>query len=228
MLKVGTHAHFAALRLVRSLGGCLHRHPAEAHLHSPYTLLWFRHQVGEIMRVLGIDPGRRQTWYAVLRCDQEKTSLVGVGYLDLHPDMPLDLGRPALVSQTLADTLTQWDPDLVAVERFIIRRGKGGGNVTEPVNQFIGMLARICHVRKIPCRYIMPGTHKQWWKHTFLEEAATYYNVTVHAGDAIQLALYAHDTLTTWLDALYKQEKKKGKGHHYEFSSPGARQPRRI
>lgn len=150
------------------------------------------------MQVLGIDPGKRQTWYASLHFSKKESKgqfvpvwgLKETGHLDLNPDNPLN-DRIKPTRDLLESLVSAHRPDLVVAERYIVRPGYGRGNNSEAINVMIGLLYAVCNQLNIDCWLVMPNTWKTWWSKTF---ARSWYDhwpqLNVHQADACTLGIY--------------------------------------
>ena len=146
-------------------------------------------------RVLGIDPGKRQTWYALIlftshqNYDLYHTEVVDTGHIDLYPDDPLNERMP-LVREAVEHIYLKTKPDLVCAERYIVRPGKGQGNVSEIVNLFLGLVYSEMFGREVPCDLLMPSQHKTWSKANMLRDPGWRWGLNAHESDAATLAIY--------------------------------------
>lgn len=71
------------------------------------------------VRILGIDPGLRNTGWGLISCEGSRLSFIACG--TLKPDDKLELAaRLALLHAGLTGILTEWQPDEVAVEETFV------------------------------------------------------------------------------------------------------------
>jgi Holliday junction resolvasome RuvABC endonuclease subunit len=153
------------------------------------------------MKVLGIDPGKRETWYALLqpkpfrgRVDEYLIDWLvkQSGHLELDPDTPVG-DRLPVVRVRLQDLLGTLKPSLVVAERYIIRPGMGRGNVSEIVNLVLGILWEMCTHQSIPIQLVTPSAHKGWWGRTYFRDPyLRWSDLTAHEADACSVAIYGH------------------------------------
>lgn len=154
------------------------------------------------MRVLGIDPGKRQSWYALLheqsvRCrggERRSWDLVDTGHLDLDPDTALN-DRLDGMAERIHELVTRIHPDLLVAERFISRPGRGMGNSAEIINLALGMIYLECRALGIPTYFVMPSVHKQWFAKNFIRRPEQWWPINGHQGDACAMAIYGRDRL---------------------------------
>jgi hypothetical protein len=156
------------------------------------------------MRVLGIDPGKRQTWYSSLQVNYVRArgqqvptwNLIESDHLDLDPDQPLNQ-RIAPTRAMLAGFIYQQRPEIVIAERYIERPGQGRGNNSETINLVLGLLYDICSQLDVTCWLIIPSAWKVWWGRTF---ARTWYDhwpqLNAHQADACSIGIYGHSHFT--------------------------------
>ncbi len=70
------------------------------------------------MRVLAIDPAVRNTGYAIVEGDQNKQRAIDYGVISIPAKIPQS-GALAAVRTGLQNLITQYEPDVVAVEAII-------------------------------------------------------------------------------------------------------------
>jgi Holliday junction resolvasome RuvABC endonuclease subunit len=148
------------------------------------------------MAILGIDPGKRQTWWALLEPQKVGVRVVWnlceSGHLELDPDALLATRLP-LIYEEVGRLLWGRKISLIVAERFISRPGRGLGNVAEIVNLLLGILYCHCRQRKIPWMYVMPSVHKMWWERTFFRSPGERWpQLNDHEADACSLAIFGH------------------------------------
>jgi hypothetical protein len=163
------------------------------------------------MSVLGIDPGKNQTWYALLDSTWFRTPdevrlphwhLLTSGHLDLSPDLPVQ-DRMEVIQERLEKLLGDLKPSLVVFERYIVRPGMGRGNVSEIVNLLGGVLWQKCANLDIACELVMPSVHKMWWDRTYIRHPVKRWpNLNDHEGDACSLAIYGHQSRAKTVKAM--------------------------
>ncbi len=156
------------------------------------------------MRVLGIDPGKRQTWYAAMQCSHVSSrgqvvptwSLIESDHLELNPDIPLN-ERIAPTRDMLAGFLYQQRPEIVIAERYIVRPGQGRGNNSETINLMLGLLVAECSQLDVPCKLIIPSAWKTWWDRTFCRTWYAHWpKLNAHQADACSIGIYGYIQLT--------------------------------
>jgi len=162
------------------------------------------------MRVLGIDPGKKQTWYALLRPSTFGTPdhfkltrwhFLTSGHLELNPDLSVQERMP-IVQERLEKLLGDLKPSLVVFERYIVRPGMGRGNVSEIVNLLGGVLWEKCSNLDIEMELVMPSVHKLWWSRTYIRPVVRRWpKLNDHEGDACSLAIYGHEMRTKTVKA---------------------------
>lgn len=156
------------------------------------------------MRVLGIDPGKRQTWYSVLQIEWLTVrgqrvptwDLIESDHLDLDPDTPLN-DRIGPTRDMLSGFVYEKRPQLVIAERYIGRPGQGRGNNSETINVMLGLLYDTCSQLDVDCWLIIPSSWKTWWDRTF---ARSWYDhwpqLNAHQADACSIGIYGHSHFT--------------------------------
>ena len=156
------------------------------------------------MKILGIDPGKRETWYACLQAGHTLArgqqvpvwDLVESAHLDLDPDRPLN-ERIDPTLRMLTKFLRAQKPDLVIAERYIERPGQGRGNNSETINLMLGLLYATCSQQGVSCRLVIPSAWKQWWDRTF---ARSWYDhwpqLNAHQADACSIGIYGYSYFT--------------------------------
>jgi Holliday junction resolvasome RuvABC endonuclease subunit len=147
-------------------------------------------------KILGIDPGKRESWWTLLESSQvglhTRWVLHNSGHLELDPDLPLAQRLPYMYQQ-VENLLRNQRASLVVAERFISRPGRGMGNVAEIVNLLLGILFSLCQQKKIPWLYVMPSVHKMWWERTFIRDITDRWpQLNAHEVDACSLAIFGH------------------------------------
>jgi len=156
------------------------------------------------MIVLGIDPGKRQTWYSSLAHQRKKGrgqyvstwTIRETSHLDLEADRPLN-DRLDNTLDLLTNLVTRLQPDLVIAERYIVRPGRGLGNNAEVINIALGLLFSTSRQLNKTCRFVMPATWKQWWDKTFARSWYEHWpHLNRHQADACALTIYGHRRFT--------------------------------
>ncbi len=148
------------------------------------------------MPILGIDPGKRQSWWALLNPQRIRShvswDIRESGHLELDPDVPLATRLP-IIDAEVGKLLKGREISLIVAERFISRPGRGMGNVAEIVNLLLGILYCHCQKRRIPWMYVMPSVHKQWWNRIFYRSPGERWpHLNDHEADACSLAIFGH------------------------------------
>jgi Holliday junction resolvasome RuvABC endonuclease subunit len=143
------------------------------------------------VKVLGIDPGKRETFYATVERNpffrRPSHRVTSTGHIELNPDTEINDRLPLIytVTNNLIKTLS---PDLVVAERFVVRPGRGMGNVSEIINQFLGVLYGLCARKNIRLVLVMPSVHKTWRD----REGYRWPDLNPHETDAASLACYGY------------------------------------
>lgn len=109
-----------------------------------------------ISLVLGVDPGKYDTGWALYRRGKGLQATGVVEGLD-HVD-------PYTITQCrlrLARLLKLYQPEVVAIERYHAQP-RGAKTTLETQNLQIGMLIEMCIRKKIPWHLVTPSTHKRW------------------------------------------------------------------
>lgn len=152
------------------------------------------------MRVLGIDPGKRQTWYSTMELRYVSAGgqlvpwwdFIESDHLDIDPDRPLN-DRLKPTEDLLTSFVAAQRPEIVIAERYIVRPGQGRGNNAEAINIVLGLLYATCSRVNLPCRLILPSVWKQWWGRTFCR---TWYDhwpqLNAHQADACSIGIYGY------------------------------------
>jgi Holliday junction resolvasome RuvABC endonuclease subunit len=152
------------------------------------------------MRVLGIDPGKRQTWYSSLEMGQVCSrgqlvpvwNLIESDHLDLDPDRPLN-DRLAATRGMISTFIYDQRPEVVIAERYIVRPGQGRGNNAEAINIMLGLLYSACSHFDVPCWFILPSVWKQWWDRTFCRDWYAHWpKLNAHQADACSIGIYGY------------------------------------
>ena len=152
------------------------------------------------MQVLGIDPGKRETWYARLQMSELQVldqwipswDLIESAHLDLEPDRPLN-DRLGPTRDQLIEIISAWHPEIVIAERYIVRPGQGRCNNAESINLFLGLLYATCSQLQIPCWMILPSVWKQWWDRTYSRPWYDHWpQLNVHQADACSIGIYGY------------------------------------
>lgn len=117
----------------------------------------------EDIRVLALDPGKNEFAYCFSRAGKIKN--VGMFKHTLtdmreHRFMHEVKGFVQEVEKFI-ESLGKID--IIVVERYTSRPGKGGGSVSESINVMIGLLSRYCHRKNIAIQPIMSSQ----WKNRF-------------------------------------------------------------
>jgi len=156
------------------------------------------------MRVLGIDPGKRQTWYSSLEVRYVSArgqlvptwKLIESDHLDLDPDRPLN-ERIAPTRDMLSTLIYKQRPEIVIAERYIVRPGQGRGNNSETINLMLGLLYDTCSQLDVNCLLIIPSAWKGWWDRTFCRSWYDHWpQLNVHQADACSIGIYGCIQLT--------------------------------
>lgn len=152
------------------------------------------------MRVLGIDPGKRQTWYSSLEMRYVRScgqllpwwDLLESDHLDIDPDRPLN-DRIGPTQEMLTSFVASQRPEVVIAERYIVRPGQGRGNNAEAINIVLGLLYATCSHLSIPCWLIIPSVWKQWWDRTFCRDWYDHWpRLNAHQADACSIGIYGY------------------------------------
>ena len=104
---------------------------------------------------LGIDPGKQNCAYSLWH------SRDGLQDTDVLEGLR-EIGDLADFTARMRRVLKWYKPQVCAVERYQLRRGKGFVGNMELVNIMIGTIAGLCHDRKIPVYLVLPSVHKTW------------------------------------------------------------------
>lgn len=143
------------------------------------------------MKVLGIDPGKRETFYAVVERNpffrRPSHRITSTGHVELNPDTEINDRLPT-IHAAVNKLIRTVAPDLVVAERFVVRPGRGMGNVSEIINQLLGILYSLCARKKIRLVLVMPSVHKTWRE----REGYRWLNLNPHETDAASLACYGY------------------------------------
>jgi Holliday junction resolvasome RuvABC endonuclease subunit len=165
-----------------------------------------------MVNVLGIDPGKRNCWWVAFTLGGKmgrELRLLKSDQLDMYPDESIDLQLLG-VESGLRFVLNTVKPKWVFAERYIPRRGGTRGNVSEKVNQLLGMLwaFRNNGPRTFQVQYFTAAQHKQWrgedkrW-YSWWKENKSF---NVHQSDACSIAYYG------WHKKVLLEEEK-----NYDF-----------
>ena len=81
--------------------------------------------MAESVRILGLDPGLRQTGWGVITAEGTKLSYVACGVVTSDGDLPLAL-RLKQLHDRLGEVVRTWTPDEVAVEETFVNKDPQG------------------------------------------------------------------------------------------------------
>lgn len=143
-------------------------------------------------RVLALDPGKRNSYWAIVGYHKEKAKWVigQTGYLDIAADLGVN-ERLTVVRRNLLQVLARTSPSHFVIERFIVRRS-GKGNVSEHVNMLCGLAYALCSLMQVEPHYLIASQHKQFLKKHFGKTAREVWPfLNEHEADAASLAFYA-------------------------------------
>lgn len=143
------------------------------------------------MRVLGIDPGKHNGWWCVFRTTLvSKLVLLDSDQIDMSPDASV-MERIDHLYYEAKRVLNRTSPNWVFAERFITRPRGSRGNVSEPVNHFLGLLYSEAKRRRIKSFYVMPSVHKVWRRNQYYSDEdfrAQWPTLNEHQIDACSIA----------------------------------------
>ena len=149
------------------------------------------------MYVFGVDPGKQNTAYALLRVlDGYPPVYVTSSPVPMFEAIPIAERIPHWHTQ-FATLLRALVPNLVCLERFVPRPGKSRGAPAEVINLYLGTVVAVCRSQRVPYALVMPSVHKtyfsRFWGTYIIEHLAS-----PHEADAVSLAIYGcHKTLAT-------------------------------
>jgi len=150
------------------------------------------------MLVIGWDPGIVNCAWAVYNFEEDCLEATGV-----TEGIGKDVTRLFYFSYRVSNILNTFSPDVCAIERYQLRRGKGFIGNMEKVNIMIGILAGECYNRNIQVSLITPSVHKTYAKRHFgaikgkngkistLTCKQWCHLSTEHEADAANIAKYA-------------------------------------
>lgn len=144
------------------------------------------------MLVLGLDPGKAHTAYALVRRVHGRNVYTGSACLPMWEDLLLAERLPRWRT-SLQTLIAAYEPSLVVAERYVPRPGMSRGAPAESINLYLGILAAICLGRRQPFTLVMPSVHKGYYLRTFASEPSGFN--TPHEADAFSLAAYGHKLL---------------------------------
>jgi Holliday junction resolvasome RuvABC endonuclease subunit len=106
------------------------------------------------LRGIGFDPGKVNCAYALW--DKAK-----LGDTDVIEGIE-DVTHLYDFTVRVARILDWYKPDVMGIERYQLRQGRGFVGNMEMVNLMIGIIAGLCHERSIEVYLVLPSVHKTW------------------------------------------------------------------
>jgi crossover junction endodeoxyribonuclease RuvC len=109
------------------------------------------------MVVLGIDPGTRQTGYAVVEATGDIAIVVDSGALSASPGNPLH-ERLGIIYEGLLDIVERYQPDEIAIEDVFVKKNV---KVALKIGHMRGVALLVAAVHDLPVGEYSPGAVKQ-------------------------------------------------------------------
>jgi crossover junction endodeoxyribonuclease RuvC len=109
------------------------------------------------MVVLGIDPGARQTGYAVVEAGGDTALVLDSGAISVSPRYPFH-ERLRVIYESLAEIVTRYTPDEIAIEDVFVKRNV---RVALKIGHIRGVALLVAAMHEVPIGEYSPGAIKQ-------------------------------------------------------------------
>jgi crossover junction endodeoxyribonuclease RuvC len=109
------------------------------------------------MVVLGIDPGTRQTGYAVVEAGGDVAIVLDSGSISASPKYPLHK-RLRIIYDRLREIVARYNPDEIAIEDVFVKKNV---RVALKIGHMRGVALLVAAVHEVPVGEYSPGAVKQ-------------------------------------------------------------------